>query len=58
MKTFIQAIDYKAWEVINSGNVKLKLPIITEHDKRKMSINFRVKYLLLCAISPIEFNKK
>ncbi|MQL69352.1 hypothetical protein Taro_001659 [Colocasia esculenta] len=58
MEFFLQVLDYQIWSIIEEGDllVTKEKDKWTEDDKKKISLNYKAKNILCCALSKKEFN--
>ncbi|MQL78174.1 hypothetical protein Taro_010591 [Colocasia esculenta] len=59
MEYFLQGHDYMIWSIVEEGdllvtNAKAQW---TDEDRRKISLNFKAKSIMCCALSKKEFNR-
>ncbi|MQM00763.1 hypothetical protein Taro_033507 [Colocasia esculenta] len=59
MEFFLQGLDYQIWSIIEEGDLLVtnEKDKWTEDDKRKISLNYKAKSILCCALSKKEFNR-
>ncbi|MQM07343.1 hypothetical protein Taro_040182 [Colocasia esculenta] len=58
MEYFLQGLDYQIWSLVEEGDLLVtnEKDKWTEDDKKKISLNYKAKSVLCCALSKKEFN--
>ncbi|MQM00932.1 hypothetical protein Taro_033679 [Colocasia esculenta] len=59
MEYFLQGFDFQIWSIIEEGDLVVlnNRQNWTEDDKKKISLNYKAKSILCCALSKKEFNR-
>ncbi|MQL68197.1 hypothetical protein Taro_000451 [Colocasia esculenta] len=59
MEFFLQGLDYQIWSCIEEGDLLVtnEKDKWTEDDKKKISLNYKAKSILCCALCKKEFNR-
>ncbi|MQL86331.1 hypothetical protein Taro_018864 [Colocasia esculenta] len=59
MEFFLQGLDFQLWSIIEEGDLLVtnEKDKWTDEDKKKISLNSKVKSILCCALSKKEFNR-
>ncbi|MQM11525.1 hypothetical protein Taro_044433 [Colocasia esculenta] len=59
MEFFLQGLDYQIWSIVEEGDLLVtnEKDKWTEDDKKKISLNYKAKSILCCALRKKEFNR-
>ncbi|KAH9743186.1 Integrase catalytic domain-containing protein [Citrus sinensis] len=57
MRVFLQALDYELWEIVCDGSFIPRKNVLSELDKKNMSLNFKAMNALFCALDKKEFHR-
>ena len=57
MRVFLQALDYEIWEIVCDGSFIPRKNVLSELDKKTMSLNSKAMNALFCALDKKEFHR-
>ena len=57
MRVFLQALDYELWEIVCDGSFIPRKNVLSELDKKNMTLNSKAMNALFCALDKKEFHR-
>ena len=57
MRVFLQALDYEIWEIVCDGSFIPRKNVLSELDKKNMTLNSKAMNALFCALDKKEFHR-